>query len=759
MSVGAATSSIDIVVPVYNAPSDLRRCVDSVLQHTTGDYALVLIDDASTDPGIGALFAELSAKSLPQLTLLRNDSNLGFTGTANRGMTRSRADIVLLNSDAIVTHGWLDALVRCAASDARIGTITPFSNNAEICSFPNLCENQVWPEDGDPHSVRVAIQAAAVPYYPEIPTGVGFCMFVRRALIDAVGAFDSAFGAGYGEENDFCRRAHAAGFGNVLCDDAFVLHTGGRSFDGAKATLGERNTAILLERHPDYLDVVRDFIERDPLKPLREAALTAHDRLFGTGLSILHVMHGGGGTESHVRTLIDATRGRLRHTLATVVGDVWRIESHRGNGSTIVCQFGRREGEPLAAFLRMLGAAFGIDVIHLHNISGNRERFLDGIADSGIPYGYTVHDASFTCPTITLQRADGFYCGAVTEASTCQRCLSEQQGLERIDIARWRERHAGLVAGAAFFVAPSTWAAAMFRRYFPPASVQVIEHGLPVATVKRAGTQVVLMPDDDVPTVAVLGAIGPDKGARRIERLVQLSAERDARIRFVVIGYLDRQVDAWQSEDARLTINGRYDSRDLPALLDYYRASLVLFPSAGPETFAFTLSEAWAAGRVVLVPPIGALAQRVADHRAGFVMSDDEWHDEGRMLDRILALLDPGNVGSLAEAAAASARVRLPTLEAMAEATHAIYREVAAKHPVTHDAVDRARVAEAFGYRPWGPPEQRLRGDAVADMAIADSAAGTLMTTARRLRQTSMGRLLYRLMPPRAVDALKARLR
>ena len=91
----------------------------------------------------------------------------------------------------------------------------------------------------------------------------------------------------------------------MLCDDAFVVHLGGRSFAGAKETLGVRNTALLLERHPRYLDLVRDFIEQDPFGALREAARTAHDRRHGPALAVLHVIHGGGGTESQARALID----------------------------------------------------------------------------------------------------------------------------------------------------------------------------------------------------------------------------------------------------------------------------------------------------------------------------------------------------------------------------------------------------------------------------------------------------------------------
>ena len=103
-------SPVDVVVPVYNAPDDLRRCIDSVLACTQRPFTLVLIDDGSTDPGVAAFFDTLKERADSRIVLMRNARNLGFTATANRGLTRSRADAVLLNSDTVVTHGWLDAL-------------------------------------------------------------------------------------------------------------------------------------------------------------------------------------------------------------------------------------------------------------------------------------------------------------------------------------------------------------------------------------------------------------------------------------------------------------------------------------------------------------------------------------------------------------------------------------------------------------------------------------------------------------------------
>ena len=116
--------AVRIVVPVYNAPEDLRACVESVLRRTQGPYRLVLIDDGSPDPAVGAYFRELEGRRPSGLTLLRNPQNQGFVRTANRGLAIGRDDVVLLNSDTIVTEGWLDRLRRCAASDPRIGTIT-----------------------------------------------------------------------------------------------------------------------------------------------------------------------------------------------------------------------------------------------------------------------------------------------------------------------------------------------------------------------------------------------------------------------------------------------------------------------------------------------------------------------------------------------------------------------------------------------------------------------------------------------------------
>ncbi len=832
----AAPASIDVVIPVYNAAADLARCVDSVLAHTGGAYRLVLIDDASPDPAIRAYFDELRARALtprlprfPSLLLLANETNLGFTGTANRGMLLARdrgVDVVLLNSDTAVTAGWLDAMVRCAASDPRIGTVTPFSNNAELCSFPRFCEDNPWPDGADAEPVRAALACAAVPSYPDLPTGVGFCFLIRRALIEEIGTFDPAFGLGYGEENEFCMRAIAAGWRNALADDAFVLHFGGRSFAGRKADLGVRNMALLLARHPQYLDWVRAYIGADPLKPVREAAATQLRVLTGPARGVLHLIHGhGGGTEHHVRALIDASRSHYRHYLAIAVGDRWQVEEHLDDGGVKSFDLVRLPGEPWTRFLAGLAGTFGIDLIHLHNISGCREGLLDALPELGVPYGYTVHDLNFACPTITFHRPDGSFCGLETDEVACRACLAAQPEGDGIDIVRYRARHRALLARAAFLIAPSRWAAATLERYFPDHAVEVIAHGAPgvwasltsVEDLPAAAPAVasvgppkgIALPDDGRPTVAILGAIGPDKGSRRLEKMVDLVRAQNAPLRFVLIGYLDREHGPWQSDDAVLTIHGRYAARDLPELLAHYRVRLVAYPSAGPETFSFTLSESWAAGLPVVAPPVGALDERIAGTGAGWVWTEAEWASEVRMLARIVDILAPANAAARDAAASRARAVPQPTLAAMAGRTLALYDAVPARGvalglapgvasgvaPAVASAVAPGvppglarsavrpslapqRVRDALGYRPWTVPvaNARLEVPAAAPAAalspVATAAAAAAVTggparglgtgiarMALRWRHTLPGRLLYSLTPSQVVDALKARLR
>lgn len=269
-------SFIDVIVPVYNAVDRLSACLDALVDRLPLYARLHVIDDASPDPAVATLLQRHVLASRRAVSVRRNDSNLGFVGTVNAAMAACDGDVVLLNADTVVTHGWLDRIAACAASDPRIATITPFSNNAEICSLPMFCQANTPPQDPERYA-RAAV-AAGPPAYPDLPTGVGFCMYLRRAALNAIGLFDQAtFGRGYGEENDWCMRASGHGWRHVLCDDAYVVHHGGASFADTGHRPGGGQLAKLVARYPHYNALIAAFIAADPLSARRRAVLAQLD--------------------------------------------------------------------------------------------------------------------------------------------------------------------------------------------------------------------------------------------------------------------------------------------------------------------------------------------------------------------------------------------------------------------------------------------------------------------------------------------------
>ncbi len=262
-------SGVDIVIPVYNAARLLGACLKALDACTSADAARVLIiDDASPDPAIAPLLREWAAGSPLPARVLTNPQNLGFVGTVNRAFGETRGDVLLLNADTEVTPGWLARLRAAMDSAPDVATVTPFSNNAEICSWPQFCRNNPPPADKD--ALATAFASAGTPSYPALPTAVGFCMLIRRAVLDLLGDFDHAtFGRGYGEENDFCMRASAHGWRHVLADDAYVVHAGGGSFAPLGLAPGGENMQRLLARYPGYGRLVTEFIAADPLAAAR----------------------------------------------------------------------------------------------------------------------------------------------------------------------------------------------------------------------------------------------------------------------------------------------------------------------------------------------------------------------------------------------------------------------------------------------------------------------------------------------------------
>lgn len=233
-----------VVVLAWNNLEFTRACLESLEQATDyPDWELVLVDNASSD-GTPEFFREYAA-SRPHVTLVLNDSNLGFAAGNNGGIRAASGDIiVLLNNDTYVTPGWLSGLVGHLRRHPELGIVGPVTNNIGN-------EAKIDVDYGDMRQMRIESRR----WTREHPRGLTFCDVVAffccampRAVIDEVGMLDEEFGQGFFEDDDYCSRIRAIGRKVAIADDVFVHHHLSASFntlrDERKRELFERNKAI-----------------------------------------------------------------------------------------------------------------------------------------------------------------------------------------------------------------------------------------------------------------------------------------------------------------------------------------------------------------------------------------------------------------------------------------------------------------------------------------------------------------------------------
>jgi len=263
---------IDIILPVFNGLDYLKNCIDSVLRNTDVKSNLFIIDDCSTDPNVKDYLDNLkSDNSNINLIILYNEGNLGFPKTVNKIMRASNNHCVLLNSDVIVPSGWLSRLYNPLKLDPYIASITPYSNNATIFSFPISNKSNALPKGYSVDEVDKIFHNLDNKKPVEVPTGVGFCMMLNRNVLNDIGYLDeNSFGRGYGEENDWCMRAIKKGYKNVHVQNLFVYHKGEVSFNEDSIKLKENNLRKLYKMHPEYVNRVRKYILKDPARKNRE---------------------------------------------------------------------------------------------------------------------------------------------------------------------------------------------------------------------------------------------------------------------------------------------------------------------------------------------------------------------------------------------------------------------------------------------------------------------------------------------------------
>ncbi|MGE0409471.1 MAG: glycosyltransferase, partial [Amphiplicatus sp.] len=593
---------VDVIIPVYRGLKQTRACVESVLDADVENaFELVVIDDCSPEEEVRRYVASLSGE--PRITVLRNAENQGFVRTVNRGMSlHPDRDVVLLNSDTEVANDWLDRLIAAAHSSADIASATPYSNNATICSYPRYCVDNPLPAGLSLGGLDQIFAEANAGKTVDIPTAVGFCMYIRRDCLDEVGLFDAeAFGKGYGEENDFCMRAAARGWRHVLAADTFVFHQGSVSFSDAAKPLQEAASRVIKERYPDYFKLVADHVSQDPEASGRLAATALRYRKDARPV-ILFVTHRyGGGVERHI------------DDLKALLSDYALFLTLRPQDAGFVCLETAAEDGVAAPFhlveeragLVGLLRDFGVARVHIHHALGYGEA-LEGLIDAlGAPFDFTAHDYYALCPRVHFVNVDGRFCGNPTEA-TCDACIATEPRPYDRTIADWRGAFDWLLKRADRAIAPSHDVARRMARYIEGVEMVVAPH-VTDRPAPREPAPPPVGPGERL-RVLLLGVLAGHKGFGALAECILAADREDAPVEFHLLGSLTSEAPV----SDRFKDHSTYEDSALLERISEVDPHLIWFPAQAPETYSYTLEAALAANRPVAAVDIGSFRERLA---------------------------------------------------------------------------------------------------------------------------------------------------
>ncbi|HOW27512.1 MAG TPA: glycosyltransferase family 2 protein [Elusimicrobiota bacterium] len=211
-----------IIIPTHNDGRYLGACLESIRKHTNVPYEIIVVDNGTTDKSTEFL------KSVKDVTVIHNPQNKFFAAACNQGIRAAHGRfIMLLNADTVVTARWLERMIRRMKVDPKAGMAGPHTNGAvgaqKVAPIPYKSLRNL-----DAFADRWARQHEGGRL--SVPRLDGFCLLIKRNVIELVGLLDERFGPGGYEDYDYALRVRQAGFKLLLIEDVYIHHEGGTGY-------------------------------------------------------------------------------------------------------------------------------------------------------------------------------------------------------------------------------------------------------------------------------------------------------------------------------------------------------------------------------------------------------------------------------------------------------------------------------------------------------------------------------------------------
>lgn len=616
----SATGSIprvSIVLTVHNNIDAVKRCLESVRLARIPNWAdLVVVDDFSDEE------TRVWLKKQTGLTLISNPANLGYTRSVNIGISVfPENDVVILNSDTVVPDLWLGDLRAIAYSEPNIGTVTPLTDRPGAFGIVDERTNRLL-SSASLHQLRESLTELSLlgsGKLIRVPTGNGFCMFIKRATLNTVGLFDeSLFPIGYGEENFFCMSASEAGWKSVVTDRVVVHHSGSGSFGARSSELKKSGVAIVKSRFPEYEVQLRVFQTQFFIKKRNISAV--NDAYRRRILLVNPIISGGTKLTNDLLARSWVEMGCEVFQLTYRPNDDVLLEILSPN-ETKVINFGpisrhqpmSQTDETFDALVAEIALSYSISRVHFAHAMWQSSTSSKVLHEMGRVISFFAHDFETLCPSIYLLDDQNNFCGGTCTGGK-DPCLPtfgsslELPVLKNYGVLAWRRQKTRFLDYCDYIFAASEFTRTTLIRNVPGVKekVVVLEHPARQSPSKlfapsRPGAEL---------SVLIIGSIGPLKGLPLLRELGSLAAKNG-----VKLCLLGSTSDGLPIRGVEML--GRFDHNELSEKIKGRKFSLGIHLGTMPETFSRTLDELWSFGLPVFGPSLGAVGERIARTGAG----------------------------------------------------------------------------------------------------------------------------------------------
>lgn len=646
-------NKVAIVMPIYNGVDETLTAIESILTYYKAqnfnsriNIRLILGLD---NPNNIKMTEEINARYSynPVVKILVNDNNLGFIQNCNKMFADVDDDeeVLLINSDVICpSRDWIQELLDVSNMSDEIGTVTPMSNCASIFSFPfpNSNNDCILPKHLELINDALSTKINNVLV---VPSCHGFCVLIRNTRLPFELRLDPIFGKGYGEENDLSLKINKCGFKNVACPSVFIYHHESISFSGDKSPLLNRNLKILGERYPTYHADVQNWIAKDLLRPYRSNAIKQliTPRLKGKKV-IIHISHSrGGGTLEYIKQKIGEYQQYI-HVL---------ISSSQEKTKCCKLELLNIKNEELLSELKLhLNESNIIDEFRwLESLCVIKKIIIHSLIDFANPnetlgfalnYKYTkeilIHDYEWISPNQNLIDNDLKEIPVKQSEYLYKLDQIDKRYLLHESLNQHQINRNHFLSRADEIICPSNAAKDLIAACYPNIkNMNTRYHDSSGDIQQNKIEQSLNKLQSEKIKLAVIGAIGPNKGYKLLCEIGRNAFIRKNSIEIIVFGYTFND-DKLLTINPNIIITGKYNgSEEFEKLLKIHQPNSSLFLSPWPETYSYTLSLAFTYNLWPFVLDYGAVAERVSHSKFGEILTSKDPNEIIDQIERIKA--------------------------------------------------------------------------------------------------------------------------